>query len=522
MKNHYHKIAGTLVCISLSMAVMAQRTQIKRGVQYTYYASDNLHFKGKLSGEMKEGKWVYYTDTIKTAQKVYQYFNYAADVLEGPFRKVSGDSIEIGTYATGKLNGPYTLEKFQLSVGGDTLKTPIKSGRYGMGKKMDFWKMHQNGVLHKEGFYSNDQKIKKWKTYDLLSKNRSNPDLMLVSNYEKDKKGGEEIRHFYYDEAGAKVNNSVKANYYQGKLNGTYEEKDATEKLIATGNYSEGKKQGEWTVDLADKNMTKTSNYFEDVQMGPVVFKDYGGNKLIEGAYDKNERNSTWSYFSSSGSKVKEENYKNGGKLNGEMIVYNNTEIQQQKIVFEDDVMQHLTRFDPNGSKVMGDYIFRYNDPAEGITTIEVKLANKDTVESFIYEGKQTEPFQYKDFEETFKNEAKSGRNFEKNGAYEKLLNDQVIESGYFTKNKKDGSWEYYYDSNVLWTISYENNEKKGEKFTDKKLKAPFKGNYLVKYPGGKTKVDIKVKDGLRNGKSIYYDKSGTVLREEKYKDGVK
>ncbi len=49
----------------------------------------------------------------------------------------------------------------------------------------------------------------------------------------------------------------------------------------------------------------------------------------------------------------------------------------------------------------------------------------------------------------------------------------------------------------------------------------PFSGKFIQKYENGKLKYQFKISEGLRDGKSKYYDENGKVTKTEKYEKGI-
>ena len=49
----------------------------------------------------------------------------------------------------------------------------------------------------------------------------------------------------------------------------------------------------------------------------------------------------------------------------------------------------------------------------------------------------------------------------------------------------------------------------------------PYSGKFIQKYDNGKLKYEFKISEGLRDGKSKYYDEGGKVTKNEKYEKGI-
>jgi len=48
-----------------------------------------------------------------------------------------------------------------------------------------------------------------------------------------------------------------------------------------------------------------------------------------------------------------------------------------------------------------------------------------------------------------------------------------------------------------------------------------FSGKFIQSFNNGKTKYEFKISEGLRDGKSKYYDENGKVTKTEKYDKGI-
>jgi antitoxin component YwqK of YwqJK toxin-antitoxin module len=91
-------------------------------------------------------------------------------------------------------------------------------------------------------------------------------------------------------------------------------------------------------------------------------------------------------------------------------------------------------------------------------------------------------------------------------------------------KNVRTGSWEFNYPKqNVKIVILYEdfNNNPKSETYYTLGSNKLFDGEFVFTEFKNKGTQERRIRDGLRNGNTIYYDIDGNKLKKEKYKDGI-
>jgi predicted adenine nucleotide alpha hydrolase (AANH) superfamily ATPase len=83
------------------------------------------------------------------------------------------------------------------------------------------------------------------------------------------------------------------------------------------------------------------------------------------------------------------------------------------------------------------------------------------------------------------------------------------------------GLWTfYYYDQNVKIEYNYSKNKQTNEKYL--KLNGElYSGEFIYYDNENGVKEERKIKDGLRNGKTIYIDiKTKKTINKENYKNG--
>ena len=123
---------------------------------------------------------------------------------------------------------------------------------------------------------------------------------------------------------------------------------------------------------------------------------------------------------------------------------------------------------------------------------------------------------------ELFKEKGKDSTIFVLNGGYSVKKSGSVELSGNYKNNIIDGAWEYYYNTSIIWRIEYKDGIQVKETFVEKINGNPVKkGEYLLWYGPERPRLEFSIREGVRHGKSIWYERNGEVDKEEKYKEGV-
>ena len=509
----------------------------------TYYKNGKLNGKCKIyfeNGLLKEernyldgnldGKQIlccYDDESMELLGRTYLYFNNGkmtnqkdylldkgkevllTDVKYDENEEKHGECIEINeeskqliyaNYIHGELDGlcevyvefffgvvPSTSDKSKLIL--------VEKGEYSEGEKHGYWE--EGSLIYKEtGNYNNGKRTGVWKTFTHYSHGEVDKEtgnislgylgqgvdtpadslvLWLETTYRYGAKNGKEIQ--YQD--GEKI---AEREYTADKLNGEYKEY-LDGKLIVTGRYSYGDKNGTWI------------SYYID------------------------------------GSKIKK-NYSNG-ELSGEVIVFDKTPIPRYTFNFEDGVLQKIKGEEFSVEFISANDIwltYQYNYDAvlneleiddEYLMIKEKVLGNKNV----IAECRETrDDFDYEDFAVILDNVKILFEVSKPNGVFT-LTNkkSQLMLSGELYGEIKKGEWKYYYyDKNICLTVSY---GKYGERGVEKYKKLDgiiFSGEFEYVNKEKNIKEIRKIKDGLRNGSTVYIDlRNNKKVKREKYKNGV-
>ncbi len=524
----------TGVVKSIGTDGMQEEKTYKRGVlngsYKSYYPDQKLHVKGQYADNLKTGRWEYYKYSDTNIPFIYKSVTYENDTLNGKFRTIEHDTIIEGNYADNLLNGAWKQYKITITQAGDTMRTMIAEGEYREGKKSGHWKLFSENGLSMEGDFFLGLMAGQWKTYSPYS---STPEVMIDTRYRKDVKDGKEIQYFEFKSIPVPCKNPNANNcfdhkkikiyreaiYNNGKLQGPYIVKSADGKLLAKGEYIDGEKVGKWQEWSDEYKMIMFANYFDGQLAGPVTYKDINGITRINGSYNNNLKNSKWTWYDDNGKTIRETEFKDG-KLNGAWVEYNPQEMKSIYKNFENDMLKKVMVYDNNGLNPVWEYTISYPQ-GDSPLSVEVKQVRGDTTEYTNYSFKAETPLEHAHFIEKFIAAKKEEEKCYRNGIYEKYVNDLLLFSGNYTKDVKDGVWEFELTRGVRWKKTFKMGSLVKEYYYNIHGKTPFEGDYIVNYPAGGMKYFFKIKGGFRNGKSRYYDTRGNEIKVEKYKEGV-
>ncbi len=507
--------------------------------------------KGERNGvwettEMSEGK-----------SDILFHKTYLNGSLEGDYKDVSGDSIIFCKYSNNEINGDYKVftnlsSMLTGEITGDTSNAVmIVDGRYLNGKKTGHWKYYSvTTVMIKEGDYFSDKMTGEWKYYydNISIDSKTTPfskQLFLVQTYENGLKHGR-ARQFStftrqpslcdtikyknsnpldtcYEMVFKKMN--ISCFFKNGLLHGPYEERDEdTGKLIEKGNYFEGEQDGDWieTINDDDRKYIIQLNYKKGKAEGKILYKDSLNKVFRAGVFSNGERIGNWiDYFSDGISIMNDYNYQNG-LLTGEYKSYREDETIDKISEYEQGELKKLSIYDSLGSNIIrtyeilssrfGSFKCRRTEYGEIIVSQVYNLTKEGNekiygnyFDNYFYMNLQNENVVYADGEYKAYN-----RN-----------NIQLIEGNYY-KDKKIGKWIYFYNEiHVKKEQEFINNIGQLEYFYDTNKNTLFSGKFIIKNTNGEKICDFKIDNGLRDGKSKYYDSKGETIKTEKYEKGI-
>lgn len=515
----------------------------KNGKYTEYYYNDDgklfLKQYGQYLNDEKNGTWELFV-LEEGKERLVNYTNYKENIKNGQFQETKGDSLIIGNYQNDKLNGDYKLYRdFVKMLVGGIIRTDIEDltliadGKYYDDKKTGYWKNYDlTGALRNEGRYSDDEKTGEWKYYyTKWSDNNSgqlpySEKLFLVQNFTFGKLNGKSTRYSYLNEEKYPCSELdenknpldtctrfvyekvFETTFYKNdKLNGPVELKDSTNQIILKGMFINDLKDGEWF-----------HRYTE---------KDYEGKDYFiyqEGAYSKGVREGKWIQYYKKGKVAKTFYYKQG-ELHGKYIEWNNLNKPREEKQFSYGKFKKLIVYDSLGIKPVRKYEIydlKYNSYKCRKTQYLV-----DGYTSQEYWLKKENEIDHNWFELTFM--LAIGKNSDGSAGYKdgdfKIFNEsnKPIITGKYYKKDKIGIWtNYYYDQQVKIESNYENDLQMDEKYLTLNG-GLFSGEFIYTNENENIKEVRKVKDGLRNGKTLFIDLStGKTIKIEKYKKGIK
>jgi antitoxin component YwqK of YwqJK toxin-antitoxin module len=488
-----------------------------------FFLSDNkLAYEGEVKNNQKQGTWNWFSyDTLGSADTI-KTLNYANDTLNGFFMILEDSMRTIGSYKNGRLGGAYKREFFSIDDTGAVFWTPIDSGQYADSIMYGQWTFFADGKLHKTGFYENGKKHKHWIIYDLYEKSPKDMVIREVQYFEGKKTGSEKV-HFHYDfeskqdgsDDTIKIEEFEQIPWQNGSLMGSYFKKDKAGNILESGTYNNGKKVAKWEFSFPNTKEKEIRTYLDDNLNGPFQ-KTSNDHLILEGTYAMGKKNKTWKYFDDNAQLMREETYDNGIKT-GEWKYFNNKGYVALLKVFEDDELISISENNAVEVPVL-EISITNNDGSFELVSTEL-FSDSTEVKTYLYNVKD---INHNDFMETFKTNRKDTSIFILHGGYMVKKSGAMEYTGSYNMNLMNGNWDYFYNSSITWRKTFNDGILTKELFLDKMTGQPIeKGEYVLWYGPERPKIEFKIKEGIRHGKSTWYLRSGEVQKEEKYKEGV-
>lgn len=509
-------------------------------IEYYYDDGNELFLKeyGQFLNDKKTGAWKL-TVIEDGKERLITFTNYKDGLKNGLFQDVKGDSLILGNYQNNKLSGEYKIyyDLTKMVLGGiistdlNYLKL-ITEGTYYDDKKSDYWKNYDlTGALRNEGRYSKDEKIGEWKYYySKWSDNNGNQlpyseKLYLNQSFSNGKLDGKETRYSYLNKEEYPCSNLDKNNnpldtckryvyekvhevafYKNDKLNGPYELKDSTNQIVDKGLFINDLKDGEWLHRYTQKDFDN-NDYF----------------MFLEGSYSSDIREGKWIQYYKKGEIAKTFHYKNG-ELHGKYIEWNSQNKPKEEKQFSTGKFKELIVYDSLGIKPFKKYEI-YNENFSSYSCRETHYFS-DCQASQEYWLSKDKDIDHNWFELTFMlatgiySDENTGY---KDGEYIFLnSNNKPIITGEYLKEDKIGLWtHFYYDQQVKIESDFKNNIQLNEKYLTLN-NGLFSGEFVYENKDRNLKEVRKIKDGLRNGKTMFIDlNTGKTLEKKNYKNGI-
>jgi antitoxin component YwqK of YwqJK toxin-antitoxin module len=507
-----------------------------------YYKEGKLTIRltGKYTNDVKSGLW-----QIKRIDgedvDILSSHSYVNGKYEGAFKEVTNDSIIFGYYKNGLLNGPYKIYTSLYSIltgeiSGDTIGTALSTiGSYVNGLKSGYWQYYSiTKVLIREGAYSQDKKTGVWKYYYDKYTKEGNPDellpysnqLYLTENYNNGNLNGKSVRYSNLnrviipcDKSKNKSRNpsdtcyrlkynklTEKANWSNDELNGEYVLLDSVGNIAFKGLFLKGEKDGLWIESYTNSGIDNVSYYI-----------------YSKGVYNQGKREGIWDEYVNENFIFTKSNYKNG-VLNGKTVSYSSPEKVREEKYFEDGHLKILIAYDSLGSVCR-----KFEIISE--TENELKIRKNDFIKTgkvsqVYYMKKEDKEIDHNFFELLFllysSEKHSDGSRCYADGEYREYgIDNKILVEGEFYKKNMIGKWKYYYYDLGVYTEQYTSDKQSAEKYYVIISNQPFSGKFLQKSEKGNIVCEFKIDEGLRDGKSKYFDENGELVKTEKYKKGI-
>jgi len=507
-----------------------------------YYPEENdsivIINKGEFLNGNKHGLWKL-SYKAKNGERVINYETYKNGIKNGKFQEVRGDSIIVGNYKEDVLDGNY---KVHIDLMHTLIGTPMKTdfrelklildGNYKDGVENGYWKyFDMNETLIEEGFFENGEKSGEWKYYhSSLFYNEKQKDqfikkLYMIENYNGGYLNGKKSQFstVYRKDYPCTEDDPTKSSfdtctkiifekfletsfYVNGELDGPYEFKDSTNTIISKGFFKKGLRDGEWTYRNVDTFPNGTTFTY--------YLKGFYKNDKYEGKWIKyNEKNHVFT----------SEEYKDG-TLFGESIDWFNTGKPNEKRIFNGGDLESVTIYDSLGSSPVATYIIKdYSDQKLLCRKIDYKTNLTISTDYLIQLEEDLNPYMLALQFEVSLMRPKEKKIAFLEGPYQKnLANNQPLISGNYSMDKKSGAWTFYnYEHASKLVVEYENNQPLNEEYFT--LAGTFyTGEFNFTDEENKIKEERKIKNGVRNGKTVYMDLiTGRIIKTINFKDGI-
>ena len=196
---------------------------------------------------------------------------------------------------------------------------------------------NNDGQLSSISNFQNGKQIGSYKEY------YSNSNIALTCTFVNGKIHGESIRHFKeYD--GNEV--AVKCNYYEGILNGKYEEFSSSGVVLKQCFYKNGRRHGEYKEWNSSRQLKLKCNYYNGDLDGQYIKYHYNGRLEESGKYKYGLQVGEWKYWNENGDEFL-------GEYTFDGVIYTLKELQQAAIEQQFEFVEYMTSLKSQGLKKM-------------------------------------------------------------------------------------------------------------------------------------------------------------------------
>ncbi|SFT36322.1 Antitoxin component YwqK of the YwqJK toxin-antitoxin module [Lishizhenia tianjinensis] len=497
------------------------------GEYVNYFYNDEGEIGYKLTGDYlydkKNGLW---KGEIKEGEefRLLESKTYYQGELNGPCMIPSNDTLVFCSYDMGSLQGDYMMyfdlsaSLFNTVIRTDSSKLVLlKKGKYQLGKKHGMWSYYFNsGSLMEKGPYNKGKKHGNWSYYHHgMSIPVENGELMnlpgqlrLKEQYNNGLLNGVVERFSYMKKIPCQGGGDcyeiedayLKEHYLNGTLHGDVIYKDSVGTVIEKGEYYYGKKQGVWLESA-------------------LLNKEYG-YVFSEGEYQSDLKTGNWVTYGKDKVVLMEINYVKD-EFDGVTRLNNLNGDNLQELEFENDNLVSIKVYDELSGLMTHSYKINNFSNKTVIQTI-YRDGLKVSQQEYRFTG-DGNPFEFhKDFVNGLNNIGKYY--IQEIGLY--VLYDtkeRLTVKGELSLGTKIGDWYYYdYEQDIYVIKTYKYNKVTLEKYFYINSSEAFTGDYFIKESKEADLIKVKVKNGLREGNTKFYDKEGKVIKKDKYKTGLK
>ncbi len=443
---------------------------------YFYNKKGDLSSKviGNFIDDKKNGKWE--TMIFQNSKViVVETKNYIDDIKNGYFKEFIGsDTLETKQYKNGLLDGAYKREVLNHWMITDSI------GEY---KDASFWS------IESEGQYIANVQEGKWSYY--LQGNK-----ISEGNYINGLKDGKWLDYVIFGNQSGSIYSETE--YNSGVKHGLY-------KCYFERQFVRDTSSLNLSLNIVNISIIETQYYSFGKKNGEYVLKDSLGKTVTTGSYLNDLKENIWDYYDPDNSHYSIE-YKNNKR-----IVANNFDENNElylKETYSNDSLQTCDFFDKTILKEK--YLIQKVNYGYKVIVLEYGTFPNDSISSFTYTLGTDEEYSHQQFfEKAFKD-----------GEYKLFVKNITIIEGMYCQDKKCSYWIYNYPKSNVYATKYYNKDTPGEeKYYNDKTKKPYNGKLEI-FENGE-KIIVKIKNGLKNGKTVIFSPDGKKVREVKYKDGV-
>mgnify|MGYP000872784352 CR=1 FL=1 len=453
---------------------------------------------------------------------------------------MQGDSVIVGSYRNDVLHGKYRVYRdlnkllFGQGIQTDTSKLILTTdGTYHEGHESGYWKNYDlSGALRSEGRYLEGEEVGEWKYYYTKWADPNGNTLPYsgepyqVVNYSNGILDGKSTRYSFLEEeeypcseidetrspsdtCKRMVYRKVwETTYYKnGRLNGSYELRDSLNEVQVKGNFRDDVKEGEWMY---------RNNYKDDNgEIYSVYYKGNCVNDLREGK---------WIQYLKDGRVLATFNYKNN-QLDGEYIEWNRFNKPLCVKQFKNGDLVELVSYDSAGVKPGKKFEIYDNTDSSykcRFTLYDVLGASQSQEYWLTKNGEINHELFEVVFFISINKMVSGGITAYRDGEYRWYdADNKPLMTGRYYKDDKVGLWTtYYHEQKVSVQAEYAMGKEIYEIYytTNGQL---FSGEFVYYDEEKDIKELRKIKDGRRNGKTVYIDtKTKKTIKKENYKNG--